>query len=1027
VTDPAPPAGVSPWVRCFAEELRPAAGHAVHRGDDRPWRVRAATRSPLGAQIRELFPDDPAADQALAIVGDPANPDACAVALAAARDAIGSGRLVLITHGPGFTGFCASLHAEHPELGITVLRVPESAAGLRAARRFAAAEPGTFRELVIDTAGQPHETIMMPTQTASSGDFPLGPGDVVLVSRGAGGAGLALAQVLACCGAPIAVIGREVPGEAAEVDAGLGQLKAAGVRLSIEAVDIANPADLSRALERIERRLGPITAVAHAVGVAGPRPIADLAEDELRAHVGAEAASLHQLVSAITAKQLRLIITFGSVAGRYGLAGEGLLALASGSLADRAERMADAIPGCRALHVDWPAWSGPGLGQRASLADRLAQSGASAIGVEEGSRLLLKTLATPGLPPRLAVHGRVGVPGPPPIAVSGPRPRDARLPGRFLEEILVHYPGVELVCDARLSLRTDPYLSDYAMDGMIVLPAVMALEAMAEAASALAGRPMRRLTGVSMEAPVVVPASTDNAAALIRICALKDGPSVTAVIRCAESGFAAVHFRATFDGSDNTEGPDVAAAASLAASLPELDELPASHAGIVDGTELYGPICFPNGPFRRAALLPEVTSRSCRALVGGGDGQPWFAEEADPDGAPLVLGSPGLNDATWHVLQACVPHRRLLPGGCESVTFSGRTADGAVEIRAAAVEPGPGDAAAGIAAGAVPGQRSGAVPEQRSAAPPVAALAVPAQGPAPDAARPSPPAAYVWDVEAVDSAGRPLVTWRGLRLVDAGPLPRATAWPPSLLSVYLEHSAVALGLDPELRVTVHSGLADGAASPPALVPRPSPAPDGPRAAGSGEPRPQSAPGTGHLEGFVLTVRAPDGAACGWEAAVPGAAGGPDPAPGVAEIEAQLRQALGEPPIIVAAMLRAITACLAMTDAPGASPAVAGDAAEDGWLALRAGTATLACTVAEISGVSSPVAIALMTGDASREAGLGDQQADERGDDQRARPGKRQRRQGGAKAGPGKAAGSRGASPAAATQTAQRGRPGSGPE
>ena len=34
---------------------------------------------------------------------------------------------VLITHGPGFTGFCASLHAEHPELGITVLRVPESA------------------------------------------------------------------------------------------------------------------------------------------------------------------------------------------------------------------------------------------------------------------------------------------------------------------------------------------------------------------------------------------------------------------------------------------------------------------------------------------------------------------------------------------------------------------------------------------------------------------------------------------------------------------------------------------------------------------------------------------------------------------------------------------------------------------------------------------------------------------------------------------------------------------------------------
>src|SRR6202043_3603991 len=104
---------------------------------------------------------------------DPADPDSCAVALAAAQDAIGSGRLVLITHGPGFTGFCASLHAEHPELGITVLRVPESAEGLRAARRFATAEPGRFTELVIDADGRPHQPVMVPVKTPGSGAFPL--------------------------------------------------------------------------------------------------------------------------------------------------------------------------------------------------------------------------------------------------------------------------------------------------------------------------------------------------------------------------------------------------------------------------------------------------------------------------------------------------------------------------------------------------------------------------------------------------------------------------------------------------------------------------------------------------------------------------------------------------------------------------------------------------------------------------------------------------------------------------------------
>ena len=339
----------------------------------------------------------------------------------------------------------------------------------------------------------------------------------MLVSRGSGGAGLALAQVLACCGARIAVIGREGPGETDEVEAGLERLRAAEVRMAIETVDVANPTDLKRALQRIERRLGPVTAVAHAVGVGGPRPVGELTEDELSAQISAETISLDRLVGAITAKQLRLIITFGSVAQPYGLAGEGLLALASGSLADQALRIADAIPRCRALHVDWPAWSGSGLGQRDSLAEELARSGATAIPVTEGARLLLKTLGTPGMPSRVAVHGRVGVPAPSAIAAgAAANPEAAKLwRGRFLENVRVHYPGVELVCDARLTLRTDPYLSDYRIDGIPVLPAAMALEAMAEAAAALAGRPMRRLTAVSMNAPVVVPAGPEDAHALV--------------------------------------------------------------------------------------------------------------------------------------------------------------------------------------------------------------------------------------------------------------------------------------------------------------------------------------------------------------------------------------------------------------------------------------------------------------------------------------------------------------------------------
>ncbi len=986
--------GVGSWARCFIEELRPVA-EPVPPADDEPWRVRAAVGESFGPLVSELFRDDPAAGRALAIVSDPASPHAGAVALAAAQDAIGSGQLVVVTHGPGFTGFCASLHAEHPELGITVLQVPESADGLRAARRFAAAEPGRFRELVIDTAGRAHETAMVPAETPGAGEFPLGPTDVVLISRASGGAALALAQVLACCGAPIALIGRAAPGESPEVEAGLDGLAAAGVRMAVEAVDVANPADLHGALGRIEASFGRVTAVAHAVGTGAPRPLREVTDEELRAHVAAETAALDYLISAIPTRQLRLIVTFGSVVGRYGLAGESLLALASGALAERSAGLSDTIPGCRARHVDWPAWAGSGLGQPASLADGLARAGISAIGVQEGARLLLKTLATPGLPVRVAIQGRVG------RAAQQPA---AQLPGgRFLEHVRVYYPGTELVCDARLTLRTDPYLSDHQVDGIPVLPPTMALEAMAEAAAVLAGQPLRQLTDVSMAAPVVLPAGAGEADELIRVCALRDGGSVTAVLRCEESGFATDHFKATFRVAQDA----VSAAAPSLAGLPELDEMPASDAGIVDGTELYGPTFYQSGRFRHVALLPEVTAGSCRALVRGEDGQPWFGGTG-ADGSDLVLGSPGLNDTSWHVLQACVPHRRLLPAGCESATFSGRDAAGAVEIRAVqvggsavagttgAVTTGAGGAETGAAAAGAGAARAESgpvgkralrrpVPRPRSgarSAPQTAAVVVPAQSRRTAETRaPAPPAEYVWDVEAVDAAGQPLVTWRGLRLVDAGPLPRLTPWPLSLLSVYLERSAVALGLNPELRVTVHGRQPDatGPQAKVTMVPPPSPAPDSQPPAGKHGSPPNLARGSGPLDGFMLTVEAPEAAVCSWAAAVPVPPGGRDLGPALADFEEQLRIRPDEPPAVVSARLKAVAACLARSGAPEDSPLVADDATGTDWLRLSVGGATLACTVVEISGIPGQVAIAIMTG----EPGPG--RARGRGSGRRARP------------------------------------------
>jgi enediyne polyketide synthase len=965
------PAAASSWASCFTETLVPA-DHPALADNDLPWRTHIAGPGSVAIAAARSFRASTTASRTLAILGDPGDEDSRAAALHAARDAITTGQLVVLTASAGFTGFFASLQAEHPELGVTVLRVPNVTSKLGVTRKFAYAEPGTFRELVIAPNGSIGEPALSHLQLTGGGPFPLGPEDVVLVSRGARGAGLALAQVLACCGTPVAVIGRATDSDDSELVAGLEQLRSAGARIGYEVIDITDRASLAAAVERIEARLGPVTAIGHAVGQVSLVPFMDLTDIEISDHVTGETAILDHLVESARPDQLRMIVTFGSVAGRYGLAGASVLALGSGALAGRAEQLAAATAGCRSLHVSFPAWSTGGLGDPPSLADDFAAAGTAPIDVSVASRQLLKILTTADLPDRLAVHGQVS--GPAARMASTPSAADLAAAGlanggRFLQDVRLYYPGTELVCAPRLSLQADPYLADYQVDGLHMLPPALALEALTQAASVLAGRPVLAASDVRLESPVVVPAAGE---AELQITARRTGPVITAVLRCQDSSFAVDHATAEFPCTGTAAAGPPARLAGLPSALSQLS---AGPSGLVDGAELYGPIAFQSGRFRRVGLLPEVTARSCSALARGSDEQPWFDQDGPAAAAGFVLGNPGLNDAIMHVAQACVPHRRVRPAGCDSVKFSPKAADGAVEIRAVATTP------AGPRSGAESGSLAPALADER------------------------------WNVDAVNSAGELLVSWRGLRLRDAGSLPRNAAWPPPLLAVFLERGSRELGLDAGLRVTVGCGQPDGPgpvlpagsaprpapragtvhrpapragtvhrpAPPAGTVPRPAPpADDAEPPASNSESAGASrafATGTGPLAGFSLGVSAGVPVACGWNVVEPGHRHD-QPSAGLARVYAQLRGQLAEPPATLAARLRAIGDCLAAASPPGGEttagettaggprsggPLTCERTTSDGWVLLQAGAASIACTVVDVSGVAGQVAIAVLTG------------------------------------------------------------------
>ena len=649
--------------------------------------------------------------------------------------------------GPGLTGLCASLHVENPALGITLIQAMPGH-GCQAARRFATATPGRFREVILDESGAATEPVMVATEPAEDGTFPLGPADVVLISGITRVGDLACATSLASRGAALAVIAPPGP-EDPRIAALLTRLRSAGIRVSRKKADLTDPGQVAAAVRSLERGLGPVTAVVHAAA-SGPVERCDrLSEPTLRSFLSSQRARLGNVIGAVAMARVRVLVTFGSVAARYGRAGGGCDALASGLLAEQAARRAEAWPRCRVLHLEWAPWAEPDHGDRADgrPGTGLQPGGTAPIPVEDGSRLLLSLLTTADMPARAAAHGRLGVSVPQAVrpGLTAPAVR-----GRFGETV-AYYPGVELVADTRLSVRADPYLADYRIDDLPMLPAAMVLEAMAQAASALARRELRHLTNVQLAAPVLLLGRAGHEEAVIRVCALRAGNTVETVLRCAETGFRLDHARAMFAAAGR---PAAAPSPAGWAAGPGRGTGGVAPGAMVDGTDLYGQVFFQAGRFRRVAFLPEASSRGCRALVRGGDDLPWFGAVPGPVDAPMVLGSPGLNDATLHVLQACLPHRRVLATGCESVAFSGREVRGALRVQAVRRPPMAGDAAGG------------------------------------------------WDVVATDATGQPVVTWQGVRLRDVGGLAPAGPWHPALLAISMEARAAEFGLDPELRAVI---------------------------------------------------------------------------------------------------------------------------------------------------------------------------------------------------------------------------------
>ncbi|GAA3006840.1 SDR family NAD(P)-dependent oxidoreductase [Streptosporangium longisporum] len=587
-------------------------------------------------------------------------------------------RLVLRHDGhPAAEAVGRSLAVELPRTSVTVLRAPgdDGPAG--------AVEHG-YAELRRLPDGSVERRRTVPyTLPAQDGAAPIGDGDVCLVTGGVTGitahSAAALAERTGCV---LVLLGR-TPAEDPAVATALADLRSR-TRAVYLRCDVTDPAQVRVALAAAAGH-GPVRGLIHGAGVNVPRRLAAVTGETLRAHLRPKVDGLRVLLDE-AGEDLSMAVAFGSIIGRRGLAGQSEYCLANDWMRHLVEDWAADHPSCRTHLLEWSVWSGVGMGVRLDTIDALRRQGITAITPREGADLLLGVLGDARAPVTLLLTARF--PAGPTLVVEGP---SAPLL-RFTERELARTSWVEAVYEADLGARTDPYLDDHRISGTRVLPAVVGLEAMAQVATAVGhdgaapepssgGAPGETagpyggsaggwsFADVRLRAPVIVEGDAPHP---VRVAALTGPDGTSVVLRDSADGFTTDRFTARLVPAAPVPRDDglgrLPADPAPAGFVPNGSGPNGSGPGPVAHGFYDNGLFFHDGRFRRVASYGLLTAFRVEAVIEGapGDGTgSWFSSFHSPE---LLLGDPGLHDATIHALLACVPHREALPVGIDRFT-----------------------------------------------------------------------------------------------------------------------------------------------------------------------------------------------------------------------------------------------------------------------------------------------------------------------------------------------------------------------
>ncbi|HEY2838812.1 MAG TPA: KR domain-containing protein, partial [Pirellulales bacterium] len=297
-----------------------------------------------------------------------------------------------------------------------------------------------------------------------------------------------------------------------EIFNNLREFAEAGVCATYHSCDIGDRAALAAALEEVRRQDGPIQGIIHGAGTIDPGRFESKRRDFLNSQIGAKISGALNLMALTERDPLAFFIGFGSISGRFG--GNGLSDYAAGNdgLAKLIDWYRAARPDCASCCIHWESWEGSGMATQ----PRFAWGPKSVMNMkymlpEEGVRRLEQELEA-GFPDSEVLYtfgdfypmfySREQRPlGP--FSPGAPEQQD--LPAKDAASPIewpllsnIRRGEQEAEGDAPLDPLNDSFLIQHRLRDKPLLPVVVGMEVLAEAASVASGQSVVGFDNVQM-------------------------------------------------------------------------------------------------------------------------------------------------------------------------------------------------------------------------------------------------------------------------------------------------------------------------------------------------------------------------------------------------------------------------------------------------------------------------------------------------------------------------------------------------